>query len=174
MIKIKESQIFINGESKIILSGEIHYYRQKKENWQNFYNELLEKGVQVDVLINNAGFMLPFTKFDNLTDLEIDEIIKTNFVSVVNSTKIFMPMLKKSTSPALVNIASSAGLCAVVGQSMYCATKSAVKGFTETLQQDYKGQISVVGIYPGFIRTDILSRQKPEATAPGLLCILSQ
>ena len=134
-----------------------------RENWQNFYNELVENNVQIDVLMNNAGFMLPFTKFDNLSEKEIDDIISTNFLSVVNSTKIFMPMLKKSSTPAIVNVASSAGLCAVVGQSMYCATKSAVKGFTETLQQDYKGQIAVIGIYPGFIRTDILSRQKPEA-----------
>ena len=68
-------------------------------------------------------------------------------------------MLKKSKTPAIINVSSSAGLCAVVGQTMYCATKSAVKGFTETLAQDYKGQIHVGGIYPGFIRTDILSRQ---------------
>ena len=130
-----------------------------KENWINFYNELVKDNVQVDVLINNAGFMLPFTKFENLSDNEIDEIIATNFTSVVNSTKIFIPMLKKSKNPAIINVSSSAGLCAVVGQTMYCATKSAVKGFTETLQQDYKGQIHVGGIYPGFIRTDILSRQ---------------
>lgn len=134
-----------------------------KENWINFYNELINDGIQVDVLINNAGFMLPFTKFENLSEKEIDDIIATNFLSVVNSTKIFMPMLKKSSTPAIVNIASSAGLCAVVGQSMYCATKSAVKGFTETLQQEYKKQIAIVGIYPGFIKTDILSRQNPEA-----------
>jgi short-subunit dehydrogenase len=131
----------------------------QKENWLNFYNELVEKGIQVDVLINNAGFMLPFTKFENLTDTEIDEIINTNFISVINSTKIFLPLLKKSSTPAIVNVASSAGLCAVVGQSMYCATKHAVKGFTETLQQDYKKQIYFGGVYPGFIKTDILNRQ---------------
>ena len=45
---------------------------------------------------------------------------------------------------------------------MYCATKSAGKGFTETLQQDYKKEITVVGVYPGFIKTDILSRQNSD------------
>lgn len=130
-----------------------------KENWQNFYNELKSLDIHVDVLINNAGFMLPFLKFENYSDSEIDEIIDTNFKSVVNSTKIFLPMIKKSSTPAIINVSSAAGLCAVVGQSMYCATKSAVKGFTETLQQDYKKKIYIGGIYPGFIRTDILSRQ---------------
>ena len=70
-----------------------------------------------------------------------------------------MPLLKKSSTPSIVNISSAAGLCAVVGQSMYCATKFAMRGFTETLQQDYKKQIYVGGVYPGFIKTDILNRQ---------------
>ena len=49
-------------------------------------------------------------------------------------------------------------MCAVVGESMYCATKFAVRGFTETLQQDYKKEIYVAGVYPGFIRTNILHK----------------
>ena len=102
-----------------------------KENWINFYNDLTEKGVSVDALINNAGFMLPFKTFEKCTDEEIEEII---------------------------NISSSAGLCAVVGESMYCATKYAVRGFTETLIEDYKKKIYVAGVYPGFIKTDILNR----------------
>lgn len=44
MIEIKESQIFINGESKIILSGEIHYYRLKKKDWQKALDNLKEAG----------------------------------------------------------------------------------------------------------------------------------
>ena len=131
----------------------------KKENWQNFYNYLVKNDIKIDVLINNAGFMLPFSKFEKYSEKEIDEIINTNFVSNVWSTKTLLPLLKQSTTPAIINVASAAGLCAVVGQSMYCATKFAVKGFTETLQQEYKKQIYVGGIYPGFIKTDIMNRQ---------------
>lgn len=134
-----------------------------KENWIDFYNYLAENNTQIDLLINNAGFMLPFAKFDKYSDNEIDEIIKTNFTSIVYSTKTLLPLIKKSSTPAVVNVSSAAGLCAVVGESMYCATKFAVKGFTETLQQDYKKQIYVAGIYPGFIRTNILSRQNGKA-----------
>jgi len=74
-----------------------------------------------------------------------------------------LPNLKNSTSPAIVNVSSAAGLCAVVGQSMYCTTKFAVRGFTETLRQEYKKKIYVGGIYPGFIKTDILNRQSESA-----------
>ncbi|MBO7345474.1 MAG: SDR family NAD(P)-dependent oxidoreductase [Clostridia bacterium] len=134
-----------------------------KENWLNFCEYLTTNNVKVDLLLNNAGFMLPFAKFDKYSDEEIDEIIKTNFLSVVTATKILFPLIKQSSTPAIVNISSAAGLCAVVGESMYCATKFAVKGFTETLQQDYRKQIYVGGVYPGFIKTDILNRQNGKA-----------
>ena len=120
----------------------------------------MEKNIQIDLLINNAGFMLPFSTFERYSEQEIDEIIQTNFVSNVNSTKTLLPLIKKSKTPAIVNIVSAAGLCAIVGQSLYCATKFAMKGFTETLQQEYKKRIYIGGVYPGFIKTDILNRQK--------------
>ncbi len=131
----------------------------KKENWTQFSKTLQENNQCIDVLINNAGFMLPFSKFENYSDDEIDEIIATNFSAVLYSIKTLLPILKRSSTPTIVNISSAAGLCAVVGQSMYCATKHAVKGLTECLQQEYKNQITVCGIYPGFIKTDILNRQ---------------
>ena len=127
--------------------------------WEDFKAQLEEHGIMPDVLINNAGFMLPFKKFDALTMDEIEEIIKTNFSSVLYSFKTLKPLLDKSKTPTVVNVSSAAGLCAVVGESMYCATKYAVRGFTDTIRQDYKKKYFVTGIYPGFIRTDILSRQ---------------
>lgn len=130
----------------------------KKENWLNFKSELEASGTNVDVLINNAGFMLPFAKLEKYSDDEIQEIIDTNFTANVYAVKIMLPLLKQSKTPAIINVASAAGLCAVVGESMYCATKFAMRGFTETLIQDYKKQIYVGGVYPGFIRTNILGR----------------
>ncbi len=134
-----------------------------KQNWLDFYDFLNKSNTNIDVLINNAGFMLPFAKFEKYSEAEIDEIIKTNFISNVISVKTLLPLLKKSKTPAIINVSSAAGLCAIVGQSMYCATKFAVKGFTETLQQEYKKQIYIGGIYPGFIQTDILNRQSESA-----------
>ncbi len=134
-----------------------------KDNWINFSKWLIESNIQPDVLINNAGFMLPFSKFEDYTNQEIEEIINTNFVSYVNSIKILLPLLKKSKSPAIINVSSAAGTCAVVGESLYCATKFAVRGFTEVLQQDYSKEIYIGGIYPGFIRTNILGRMSESA-----------
>ena len=129
-----------------------------KENWLKLADFLQENDIKPDVLFNNAGFMLPFLRYENYTDQELEEIIDTNFKSVLYSTKILLPILKQSSTPAIINVASAAGLCAVVGESLYCTTKYAVRGFTETLIQDYKGKIYVAGVYPGFVKTDILNR----------------
>lgn len=130
----------------------------KKENWTAFCEYLETKKITPDILFNNAGFMLPFKKFEYLSDEEIDEIINTNLRAGIFAVHSLIPFLKKSSSPAVINVASAAGNCAVVGESMYCATKFAVKGFTETLRQEYKKTMYVGGIYPGFIRTNILHR----------------
>ena len=129
-----------------------------KENWKEFSHYLEENGIVPDILINNAGFMLPFKKFEHISEEEAQEITATNFSAVVTGTAALIPAIKKSQSPAIINVASAAGLTAVVGESMYCATKFAVRGFTETLIQEYLGKIYVAGVYPGFIRTDILRR----------------
>lgn len=129
-----------------------------KNCWINFSDYLTKNNAKLDVLINNAGFMLPFAKFEKYSDEEIEEIIQTNFIGHVNGVKILLPHIKQSSTPAIINVSSSAGQCAVVGESMYCATKFAMRGFTETLIQEYKKQIYVAGIYPGFIKTDILQR----------------
>ena len=105
-----------------------------KENWVNFHQYLINNSIKIDVLINNAGFMLPFKKFEKYSDDEIDEIIKTDFYSVVTAIKTLLPTLKTSNTPAIINVSSAAGLCAVAGESLYCSTKFAVRGFTECLQ----------------------------------------
>ena len=74
-----------------------------KENWLSFYNYLVENNIEIDMLINNAGFMLPFSTFDKYTDKEIDEIIYTNFISNV------IDFLHRTVRPTVfysINIAS--------------------------------------------------------------------
>lgn len=129
-----------------------------REKWAQLYEYLVKNEIFPDGLINNAGFMLPFARFDKYSDEEILEIVKTDFLSVCFATKTLLPLIKKSDAPLLANVSSAAGICPVVGESLYSAMKYAVKGFTETLIQDYKKRIYVAGIYPGFIKTNILHR----------------
>ena len=130
-----------------------------KENWENFYNELVEEGVQVDVLVNNAGILPKFKRFDRYSDEEIERAININFYSCVYSVKTFLPMLLQSTDPGIVNIDSSAALMSLAGTSMYSASKAALKGFTEALREEFRGKCYVGLVCPGFTKTDIFRGQ---------------
>ena len=155
-----EKKMLKNIESLGAKKNNFSYYLfdvSIKENWINFAKNLEKNGVLPDILINNAGFMLPFKKAEKLSFEEIDEITNTNFLSVVYGAKTLFPLIKQSNTPTIINISSAAGVSAVVGQSMYTATKYAVRGYTQTLAVENK-KIYIAGIYPGFIKTDILKR----------------
>lgn len=134
----------------------------KKENWDNFVAELEAEGVQVDVLVNNAGILPKFKRFDRYDMDEIERAININFYSCVYSTKAMLPMLLKSSNPGIVNIDSSAALMSLAGTTMYSASKAALKGFTESLREEFRGKVYVGLVCPGFTKTDIFRDQKNE------------
>ena len=65
----------------------------------------------------------------------------------------------KSETPAIVNVASSAALMALGGTSMYSASKAAVKGLTEAMREELRGEAYIGLVCPGFTKTDIFRNQ---------------
>ena len=92
------------------------------DNWQNFHDWLVENNIKPDVLINNAGVLPRFDRLMHYSKEEIDESINIDFYSAAYSSKIMLPLLLKSETPAIVNVASSAALMALGGTSMYSAS----------------------------------------------------
>lgn len=134
----------------------------KKENWDEFVEELEEKSIQVDVLINNAGILPKFKRFDRYSMDEIERAMNINFYSCIYSTRAMLPMLLKSSEPAIVNIDSGAALMSLAGTSIYSASKAALKSFTEALRNEFRGKMYVGLVCPGFTKTDIFRDQKNE------------
>ncbi len=132
----------------------------KFENWENFRDYLIENNIQPDVLINNAGVLPRFDRLMNYSKEEIDESINVDFFSVAYSSKIMMPLLLKSDSPALINVASSASLMAIAGTSMYSASKAAVRLLTESIREEMRGEAYVSVVCPGFTKTNIFKNQE--------------
>ena len=130
-----------------------------KENWESFAQELKENGTNVDILINNAGILPKFKRFDRYSYEEIEKAMNINFYSCIYSTKTLMPMLMESSTPAIINIDSSAALMTLSGTSMYSASKAALKGFTEALRNEYSGKMYISLVCPGFTKTDIFREQ---------------
>ena len=131
-----------------------------KESWESFADELKESGAQIDILVNNAGILPRFASFDKYSYDEINSAMNINFYSAVYSVKAMLPILLKSSEPAIVNIDSSAALMTLAGTSIYSASKSALKGFTEALRLEYKGRMYVGLVCPGFTKTNIFRNQQ--------------
>lgn len=137
-----------------------------KENWESFAEELKENGVKVDILINNAGILPKFKKFEKYSYEEIEQAMNINFYSCIYSTKTMLPLLKESSTPAIINIDSSAALMTLAGTSMYSASKAALKGFTEALRNEYP-EMYVSLVCPGFTKTDIFRGQEQGSSDKG-------
>jgi NAD(P)-dependent dehydrogenase (short-subunit alcohol dehydrogenase family) len=120
-----------------------------------FPTEVLERHGRVSILINNAGAAILGT-VEQLSLDDYEWLININFWGVVRSVKHFLPHLKKEPRAAIVNLSSIFGIIAPPGQSAYCASKFAVRGFTESLRHEMQGQpILIMSVHPGGIRTAI-------------------
>jgi len=112
---------------------------------------------RVNVVVNNAGVALS----GDVEDLEypdMDWIFSINFWGVVHGTKEFLPHLIASGDGHVVNISSLFGLLSIPGQSMYNATKYAVRGFSEALREEMLvtgHPVAVTVVHPGGIKTAI-------------------
>ena len=126
-----------------------------EEKWLEFSKFYTERFKSADVLINCAGMLPKFSKFEKTDVKTIDTVMKVNFYSCVYSSKYMMPILEKSTFPSIVNVSSSASLVTFAGISGYSASKSALKSFSLCLSEEYGRNTYVGCICPGFTDTDI-------------------
>lgn len=123
----------------------------------------------VDGLINNAGIIQPFVRFYELQDRDIERILNVNFWGVIHMTRAFLPFLLKRPEAHIVNTSSMGGFLPVPGQTIYGASKAAVKLFTEGLHSELlTTQVHVTVVFPGAIATNItvnsgLTMQAPSA-----------
>jgi NAD(P)-dependent dehydrogenase (short-subunit alcohol dehydrogenase family) len=108
-----------------------------------------------DVVINNAGISTAGRVVD-LTAATLERTMAVNFWGTVYGTQAFLPQLQDRPEAALVNLSSTFAFMGVPGQSAYCASKFAVRGFTEALRHETRGTgLAVTTVFPGGVRTGI-------------------
>ena len=109
-----------------------------------------------DVLVNNAGIIQPFVKVNDLGFDAIDRVMAVNFDGPVNMVKAFLPGLLTRPAAQIVNVSSMGAYAPVPGQTIYGASKAAVKLFTEGLRSElFDTNVKVTLIFPGAINTNI-------------------
>lgn len=118
--------------------------------------EIIHSQGPIDALINCAGIIQPFVKFNDLSLEDIHRVMNVNFFGMVYLTKEILPGLLERPEAHIVNISSMGGFLPVPGQGMYGASKAAVKLFTEALYAELmESKVHVTLIFPGAVETNI-------------------
>lgn len=112
---------------------------------------------RIDVVVNNAGYG-QLGALEELTDAESRKNFDTNVFGSLNVIRQAMPYLRQQKSGHIINVASIGGITgAFPGWGVYCATKFAVAGFTESLSYEVaEFGIKATVVYPGYFRTNFL------------------
>lgn len=118
--------------------------------------EIIAKQGNIDGIINDAGIIQPFVRVNDLQYDAIDKVMKVNFFGMLYVTKAFLPFLLKRPAAHIVNVSSMGGFLPVPGQSVYGASKAAVKLFTEGLYAELADtNVRVSVVFPGATKTNI-------------------
>lgn len=118
---------------------------------------------QVDILINNAGCVVPGRFCAQPQELRVKETY-VNQISMYYTTYAFLSGMLQRNKGHIVNISSGAGLMGMPDLAVYCATKWAVYGFTESLRlealSDNKKGVRFSSVHPGIIREGLFEGSK--------------
>ena len=132
-----------------------------EQHVQGFAQQVAAQHGRATLLFNNAGVAL-LGNFEELSLKDFHWLMDINFWGVVYGVTYFLPLLKKEKRAHIVNTSSLLGFFGASGQSAYCASKFAVRGFTESLHHELGGtNVGVTCVHPGFIRTAIAKNAKP-------------
>ncbi|TVR02506.1 MAG: SDR family NAD(P)-dependent oxidoreductase [Deltaproteobacteria bacterium] len=110
----------------------------------------------VSLLYNNAG-MTVYGAFEEHSLEDFDAVLRVNLHGVLHGCRAFLPQLRRSAPSMVVNISSLFGLIGVPGQTAYCTSKYAVRGFSDALREELRGSgVSVLCVHPGGVATNIV------------------
>lgn len=148
----------IGNKSAVFLPIEVDL--TDNENVKKAIVKSVEHFGAINVVVNNAGYGQIGT-LEELTDEEARRNFDVNVFGSLNIIRNAMPYLRQQQSGHIFNISSIGGYFAgFAGWGIYCATKFAVAGFTESLAEEIKPfGVKATVVYPGYFRTDFLSKE---------------
>ena len=111
---------------------------------------------RIDVLVNNAGYG-DLSIFEESTAADVQAQYDTNVFGLMAVTRAVLPSMRANHAGRIFNVSSIGGIVGGESGTLYCASKFAVEGFSESLAQEVaRFGIQVTIVEPGFFRTDFL------------------
>ena len=137
----------------------------KREGCKALVEYAIEKYNHIDVLVNNAGISI-WGQFTDLTDTEIDEIIRTNLYSAIAMSQEVSKHMIHEKQGCIINMSSIWGMVGASCEVAYSVTKAGIDGLTKALAKELgPSNIRVNSIAPGAIETEMNSRLTKEEKA---------
>ncbi|TKA63155.1 hypothetical protein B0A49_10477, partial [Cryomyces minteri] len=130
----------------------------KSSEVKSFVGNLPEEFRDIDVLVNNAGLVKGVAKAGEIAEEDINIMMTTNVTGLINMTQAVLPIFKKRGDGGagdIINVGSIAGREPYPGGSIYCASKAAVRSFTDAMRRELIAtRIRVIEIDPGQVETE--------------------
>lgn len=137
----------------------------KREECKSLVEYAIEKYKHIDVLVNNAGISI-WGQFTDLTDAEIEEIIRTNLYSAIAMSQEVSKHMIHEKQGCIINMSSIWGMVGASCEVAYSVTKAGIDGLTKALAKELgPSNIRVNSIAPGAIETEMNSRLTKEEKA---------
>ncbi len=112
----------------------------------------------VDGVVDCAGIIQPFVRLKDLEDPAIERVFAVNWYGTFNVTRALLPVFLARPVGHIVNVSSMGGFLPVPGQTIYGASKAAVKLLTEGLHAECGGtRVRVTVVFPGAVAANITS-----------------
>jgi len=128
---------------------------RKYEDLKKVFDDLNQRKIYLDVLVNNAGIMKDAV-IQMVQQQLVEEIYQTNVFGTINASQLAVKSMLKNRSGSVINLASIVGIHGNLGQTIYASSKSAVIGFTKSLSKELASlNIRVNAVAPGFIDTEM-------------------
>lgn len=135
---------------------------------KSLVGETLDRYSKVDVLINNAGIGVS-GPLQEMNVEQIERVISTNFSGPVFLTREVLPIMINNKGGCIVNVSSLAAFVPIPWMGLYAATKAALKALTDSWRIEFKPyNIRVIGVYPGYVRTNFSANTIRTPTAQKL------
>ncbi|KAK1909833.1 hypothetical protein P3342_008005 [Pyrenophora teres f. teres] len=149
----KEISSFASGVKVLPVKLDV----SKPEEINNFVGNLPQEFKDIDILVNNAGLVKGVAQAPNISATDISIMFDTNVTGLINMTQAILPIFKARSTPSgdIINIGSIAGREPYQGGSIYCASKAAVRSFTDALRKELIAtRIRVMEVDPGQVETE--------------------
>ncbi len=149
------------AETKSLSGGEVATFVLDVTNAEGVAalpRQVAERLGEADGLINNAGIIQPFVKINDLEMAAAHKVMAVNFTGPLTLIKAFLPGLLTRPEAHILNVSSMGAYAPVPGQSVYGASKAAVKLLTEGLRSELMNtKVGVTVVFPGAIATNIVT-----------------